>query len=133
MNRLAISVVSLVLLWLIVGAFAAFGRSGGGYCADAVDYAQMVAWGPLGYVPVLEFLPGACDQPTQPTIRHSRSRVYLPPCPSSQRAGVLGNDCPPPEHMGSSAWASRHRAHRAPGVQRAGSRHFDVRKLGVSF
>jgi hypothetical protein len=56
----------LVLIWLIVGAVAAFDR---GYfddqdCATMADDAQMVAWGPLSYVPALEFLPGGCVQPT---------------------------------------------------------------------
>ncbi len=65
MKRLVVSVVTFVLAWLIVGAVAAFeSPGGGGYCADAVDYAQMVAWGPMNYVPGLEFLPGECVQPT---------------------------------------------------------------------
>lgn len=58
-------VVLLGLVWLLVGVVAALQK---GYfsdqdCARAVEDAQMVAWGPLSYVPDLEFLPGACVQP----------------------------------------------------------------------
>ncbi|WP_341924090.1 hypothetical protein [Nocardioides psychrotolerans] len=71
MKRVLTLGVFLVLIWLIAGAFAAFER---GYfsdqdCAAAVDDAQMVVWGPLSYLPDLEYLPGSCVHPTEPNDR----------------------------------------------------------------
>jgi hypothetical protein len=64
-KRVLTFVVFLVVLWLLLGAFAAFDS---GYfddqdCATALDDAQMVAWGPLSYVQTLEFSPGQCIRP----------------------------------------------------------------------
>ena len=65
MKRFLTLVVLLVLIWLGVGAVAASGRGyfSDGDCADALDDVQMVVWGPLSYVPALEFYPGQCVQP----------------------------------------------------------------------
>jgi len=62
--RLGIVLAFLVLVWLVVGCFAALqnGYFSGAGCDTAVDTALMVVEGPLSYQGP-EYLPGACSLP----------------------------------------------------------------------
>ena len=66
--------VLVVVLWMLVGGFAAFQRGdfADGNCSTAADTALAVVTGPLNYA-VPEILKGTCSQPAQLTIRMDRS------------------------------------------------------------
>lgn len=62
MNRV---LVLVVMMWLLVGALAAFHRGdfADGNCSTAADTALVIVVGPLNYA-APETLEGTCSQPT---------------------------------------------------------------------